>query len=89
MDGYLTVKEVAKFLQLSVQTIRRYTMQKKIPFHKIDRAVRFKKSEIEQWVENEKADSQLKQCAVFQNGAGSMANEHDLFAGSNGGVNND
>jgi len=26
-------------------------MNKKIPFHKIDRAVRYKKSEIEEWVE--------------------------------------
>ena len=51
MEGYLTAKEVAAFVQLSLQTIRRYTMNKKIPFHKIDRAVRYKKSEIEEWVE--------------------------------------
>jgi len=51
LEGYLTAKEVAAFLQLSLQTIRRYTMNKKIPFHKIDRAVRYKKLEIEEWVE--------------------------------------
>jgi len=51
LDGYLTAKEVAAFVRLSLQTIRRYTMNKKIPFHKIDRAVRYKKSEIEEWVE--------------------------------------
>jgi len=62
LNGYLTAKEVASLLQLSLQTIRRYTMQKKIPFHKIDRAVRYKKSEIEEWVEkgNCGADKQVE-----------------------------
>ena len=49
---YLTVNEVAEFLRLSVQTIRRYTMKNEIPFHKINRAVRYKKAEIEKWVDN-------------------------------------
>ena len=48
----MTVKEVAAMVQLSVITIRRYTARNEIPFHKIFRAVRYKKSEIEQWVEN-------------------------------------
>ena len=51
METYLTVKEVALMVQLSIVTIRRYTMRNEIPFHKIYRAVRYKKSEIEQWVE--------------------------------------
>ena len=49
--AYLTVKEVAALVKLSVITIRRYTAKNEIPFHKINRAVRYKKSEIEQWVE--------------------------------------
>jgi len=51
MDTYLTAFEVAELVKLSVQTIRRYTMNKEIPFHKINRAVRYKKTEIEKWVE--------------------------------------
>ena len=51
MDVYLTAVEVASLLKLSLQTIRRYTMLKQIPFHKINRTVRYKKSEIELWVE--------------------------------------
>ena len=51
MDVYLTADEVASLLKLSLQTIRRYTMNREIPFHKINRAVRYKKSEIELWVE--------------------------------------
>jgi excisionase family DNA binding protein len=51
METYLTVKEVALLLKLSVQTSRRYTMNKEIPFHQNNRAVRYKKSEIELWFE--------------------------------------
>ena len=55
METYLTADEVAKMVRLTVQTIRRYTMKNEIPFHKINRAVRYKKTEIEQWVESRKA----------------------------------
>ena len=57
MENYLTGKEVAAMVRLSEQTIRRYVMLKQIPFHKIIRAVRFKPSEIQQWVEKRKAGS--------------------------------
>ncbi|MCL2186513.1 MAG: helix-turn-helix domain-containing protein [Treponema sp.] len=65
MNGYFTAKEVAAFLKLSLQTIRRYTMNKKIPFHKIDRAVRYKKSEIEDWVEKRQTEIEA---AASENG---------------------
>ena len=65
METYLTVKEVAEMVRLTVQTIRRYTMRKKIPFHKINRAVRFKKSEIEMWVEKREAAKAKEQSGLF------------------------
>jgi len=46
-DNYLTVKDVAKLLQLKEVTIRRMVWKKLIPFHKIGRSVRFLRSEIE------------------------------------------
>jgi excisionase family DNA binding protein len=55
MEAYLTIKEVAGILKLSVQTIRRYVMKGEIPHHKINRTVRFKSSEIQWWVENRRA----------------------------------
>jgi excisionase family DNA binding protein len=55
MDTYLTAFEVAELLKLSVQSIRRYTMNREIPFHKINRSVRYKKTEIEKWVESREA----------------------------------
>ena len=61
MEAYLTVTDVALMVRVSVQTIRRYTMKKEIPFHKINRMVRYKKSEIEEWVENRAASSAAKE----------------------------
>jgi excisionase family DNA binding protein len=53
METYLTVEEVASYLKLAVQTIRRYVLHKEIPFHKIKKKViRFRLSEIELWVDN-------------------------------------
>ena len=61
METYLTVRDVAVLLKLSVPTIRRYTMNKEIPFIKLDRAVRYKKSEVELWFEMRKAAKAKKQ----------------------------
>ena len=61
METYLTAKEVAEMVRLTVQTIRRYTMRNQIPFHKINRAVRYKKSEIELWVERRKVSAVERQ----------------------------
>ena len=55
MDTFLTANEVAQMLKLSLQTIRRYTMRKEIPFTKINRAVRYKLSDIELWVRQKEA----------------------------------
>ena len=52
METYLTAKEVAALMRLSLATIRRYTMKNQIPYHRINRTVRYKKAEIEQWVES-------------------------------------
>ena len=68
METYLTVDEVAKMVRLTVQTIRRYTMRNEIPFHKIYRAVRYKKSEIEQWIEKREAGKAKAQKEEAQGG---------------------
>jgi len=72
MEMYLTAGEVALLLKLSLQTIRRYTMNKTIPFHKVGRVVRYKKSEIEKWVE--KREPETTQCGLFtETGTGGEA----------------
>jgi len=55
MENYWKVQEVAAALQISVQTVYRYVANDEIPFHKINRAIRFKPSEIESWIESKAA----------------------------------
>jgi len=55
METYWKVNEVAAAIQVSEQTVYRYVANGEIPFHKLSRAVRFKPSEIESWMESRKA----------------------------------
>jgi excisionase family DNA binding protein len=50
-DEILTIFEVVRITKFSVQTLRGYVHHKQIPFHKVNRAIRFRASEIEQWIE--------------------------------------
>ena len=58
MENYWKVQEVAAALQISIQTVYRYVANGEIPFHKLNRSVRFKPSEIERWVESKAAGVQ-------------------------------
>ena len=51
METYLTVCELAGVLKLQEQTIRRYIAKREIPYCKIKRAVRFRPSQIEKWID--------------------------------------
>jgi excisionase family DNA binding protein len=51
METYLTIAELAEYIKLSEQTVRRYVLNKTVPYHKIQKVVRFRVSEIEQWIE--------------------------------------
>jgi excisionase family DNA binding protein len=52
METYLTIAELATALKLAAQTIRRYVLNREIPYHKIRKVIRFKPSEIERWIES-------------------------------------
>ncbi len=54
-DKFMTVEEVAEYLGFSKQTIYDKVHDNRIPFHKIGpKAVRFKKVEIDAWIEKQK-----------------------------------
>ena len=57
METYLTIEELAAYLKLAEQTIRRWVMNREIPFHKIKKVIRFRVSEIEKWID--KGDFEL------------------------------
>jgi len=51
VETYLTIEELAGYLKIAEQTIRRWVLNREIPYHKIHKAVRFRLSEIEKWVD--------------------------------------
>jgi excisionase family DNA binding protein len=51
VETYLTVEELAVYLKLAEQTIRRWVLNREIPFHKIKSAIRFRVSEVEKWID--------------------------------------
>lgn len=60
MENCMTAKDVAAFVRLSLTTVRRLTMNKEIPFFKINRSVRYSLEEIELWLENRKQAAEKK-----------------------------
>ena len=53
METYLTIEELADYLKLAEQTIRRWVLNREIPYHKIKKVIRFRVSEIEKWIDED------------------------------------
>jgi excisionase family DNA binding protein len=51
METYMTIAELAEYIKLSEQTVRRYVLNRTVPYHKIQKAVRFRVTEIEKWID--------------------------------------
>lgn len=48
---YLTINEVTEYLKIPKSTLYKLTMTKKIPYLKIGKQLRFRKSAINKWAE--------------------------------------
>lgn len=56
-DDIMAVKELAYYLKIAEKTAYRFALEKKIPGFKVGAAWRFRKSEIDAWInEQEKAN---------------------------------
>jgi len=77
MENYLTIEELAVYLKLAEQTIRRWVLNREIPFHKIRKVIRFRVSEIEKWIDNDGVYKQKQNNASSQD----EISESDLFDG--------
>ena len=53
---YLSPLELSLYLGMSIQTIYEWTSQKKIPFIKLGRLVKFDKQEIDEWMQTQKIE---------------------------------
>jgi PTS system nitrogen regulatory IIA component len=51
VETYLTIEELAIYLKVAEQTIRRWILKHEIPFCKIRKVIRFRLSEIERWID--------------------------------------
>lgn len=47
-----TIEEAADYLQIPKNTLYQFTHRRKIPFHKIGRSLRFKKSDLNDWIDD-------------------------------------
>ncbi len=54
MDKWLTLEQIAEYLQMSTSSIYKMAQAGKIPAYKVGRQWRFKKEEIDAWVEKRK-----------------------------------
>ena len=54
MDKWLTLEQIAEYLQMSESSIYKMAQGDKIPAYKVGRQWRFKKEEIDKWVEKNK-----------------------------------
>jgi len=53
MDKWLTLEQIAEYLQMSTSSIYKMAQASKIPAYKVGRQWRFKKEEIDKWVEKQ------------------------------------
>jgi excisionase family DNA binding protein len=54
---YMTVSQLTEYLQVSRGTIHNWIYQRKIPYSKIGRRVRFKREDIVRWCEDKKVEA--------------------------------
>lgn len=54
MDKWLTLEQIAEYLQMSASSIYKMAQAGKIPVYKVGRQWRFRKEEIDAWVEKRK-----------------------------------
>ena len=52
----MTVKDLALYLKISEKTAYRFALEGKIPGFKVGSAWRFRKGEIDQWIEKQRKD---------------------------------
>ncbi|MCA9633676.1 MAG: helix-turn-helix domain-containing protein [Myxococcales bacterium] len=53
-DDILTIKEVAEYLKLTERTLYRLVQDGQVPGFKVGNSWRFKRGDIERWIEDQK-----------------------------------
>jgi predicted DNA-binding transcriptional regulator AlpA len=80
MEPLLDINDVEQITKIKKATLRRYVLLKQIPYHKVIKAIRFRASEIEAWVNNNGNLAGLEVTPL---------EEELLLAGNGGGASHD
>ena len=56
LSSFLIVKEVSEYLALKASTVYSLVEEKKIPHYRIGRQIRFKKSDVDEWMEKQREE---------------------------------
>jgi PTS system nitrogen regulatory IIA component len=80
----MTIEELANYLKVAEQTLRRWVLNREIPFCKIKKVIRFRVSEIEKWVDNRGTPltSVAKADALLQKASNELFDEIVIESGS-------
>lgn len=54
MEAFITVEELSQVLKVTQVWLYKLVRQKRIPFYHVEKCIRFKESEIEQWLQQRK-----------------------------------
>jgi excisionase family DNA binding protein len=69
METYFTIEGIAKYLNYAEKTIRKWVLNKEIPYIKIHQSIRFRLSEIEVWLEKNRVRT-VNDTKMSANGSG-------------------
>jgi excisionase family DNA binding protein len=50
-DDFLDIPELAAWLHITIRHVRRLVAERRLPHHKVGGLIRFRRSEIEQWLD--------------------------------------
>lgn len=56
-DRWRNVQEIAKYLGVSTDSVYRWVERRGLPVHRVGRLLRFKCSEVDQWVHGQEEES--------------------------------
>jgi len=54
---FIGIKDLARLLDVSVDTIYGWVFERKIPYYKFSRLVKFNRQEIEEWLKAKKVEN--------------------------------
>ncbi len=56
----MTIEDVARWLGISKQTVYQWVCQRRIPYFKVGKLVRFNQIELERWIQSQKHPKETK-----------------------------